>query len=182
MFGSRAPLPFSLMDILPNFIGPSRPTDALLFTSAPPVAWYHAKKQADRSPMIRFKAGCALFNPSTGEVVAKGCSHPDIKFSKAAASVHAERHAISRCSKRASSGLWAVVITFNGRGGCAYSSRPCYGCASSLYRADVERVVYPERLGNGAWVVQSEHPEELLARAAPPEGLYAREQRIPALA
>lgn len=164
-----------------NFDGPSVPADELLCTSAPQEIWQLVKKQANRSPMIRFKAGCVLFNPASGDIVSKGCSHPDIKFSKVLASVHAERHAVSLCGRRAIPGLWAVVFTYNGRGGCAWSSRPCYSCARSLFRSDVERVVYPERDASGGWNVISEHPEALINRAPVPYGLFAREQRIPAL-
>lgn len=165
-----------------QFQGPSVPTDHLLATSASLEAWHAAKKQALRSPMIRFKAGCVLWDPSREEIVGKGCSHPDIKFSKVLASIHAERHALSLVGKRAAFGLWAIIFTYNGRGGSSWSSRPCYSCASALYRADVERVVFPERTKSGGWTVISEHPEAMIARAPAPVGLYAREQRIPCLA
>lgn len=162
-----------------NFTGPSRPSDGLLAASAPLSMWNIAKKQAERSPMIKFCAGCAIFDPSSLHLLSKGCSHPDIKFSKMCTSVHAEQHALNNARKADVSGAWAVVFTLNGRGGCAWSSRPCYSCAIALYNYEVERVIYPERKPDHTWTVLSEHPEELIERASLPTGDYAREQRIP---
>lgn len=164
-----------------NFDGPSVPADELLCTSAPQEIWQLVKKQANRSPMIRFKAGCVLFNPASGDIVSKGCSHPDIKFSKVLASVHAERHAIYNLRKRSIPTLWAVVFTYNHHGGCAWTSRPCTTCAYALYHANVERVIFAERTETGGWFCQSETPDALIARASVQEGFFARQQRIAVL-
>lgn len=162
-----------------SFSGPSRPSSALLASSAPPYAWDAAIHQANRSPMIRFKVGAALFHPNREEIIGKGCSHPDIQHSKALASIHAERHAIHNVYRKSDlEGGWICIYTFGRRGGCAWSSRPCYSCAHSLYRAGIERVLYAERTGSGRWIVKGEHPEELLIRATNKIGLYARELRI----
>lgn len=161
-----------------TFIGPSVPARSLLIDKAPYAAWEQVKKQAERSPMVRFRAGCVLWDPSKEEIIGKGCSHPDIKLSKVLASIHAERHAISNSHRRSLDGAWAIVYTINGRGGCAWSSRPCYSCALSLYRANVERVIFAERTKYGEWTIYIETPKALLARAVVTKGLFAREQRI----
>lgn len=165
-----------------NFPGPSLPNIDLLSTVLPEDVWLAAMKQAQRSPMIRFKVGCVIWDPSGGEIIAKGCSHPDVKLSKVLASVHAERHAVHNAHGGSLAGTWAVVYTASSRGGCAYTSRPCYSCARALYNADVARVVFAERTISGGWTVTTERPGDLLKRATRTVGLYARQQRIPAMA
>lgn len=162
-----------------NFSGLSKPNIELLITSAPEMVWEKAEREADRSPMIRFKAGCVIYDPVDEEIISSGCSHPDITYSKAMASVHAESHALRRTGRKNVEGCWAVIYTLNGRGGSAYTSRPCYSCAQLLYKFEIERVVYAHRIGNDEWTVITEHPEELIARAPKPTGLFARHQRIP---
>jgi deoxycytidylate deaminase len=163
-----------------NWSGPSKPAIEILRSAAPEYVWERVEHEAIRSPMIRFKAGCIIYNPSTEKIIAKGCSHPDIQYSKILASVHAEAHAIHNNVHLPMDGCWAIVYTLNGRGGCAYTSRPCYSCAQSLYKSDIERVIYPERVAEGTWIVKTEHPEELISRAPEPTGIFARNQRIPA--
>ena len=129
--------------------------------------------------MIRFKAGAIIYDPSNFEIVARGCSHPDVIHSKRLASIHAEHSALRSVRHLDLTGHWCVVYTLNGRGGTAWSSRPCLSCAGQLFKAGVERVVYAERTGL-VWTVRSEHPEELVERAPASTGRYARQQRIPA--
>lgn len=129
--------------------------------------------------MLKFKAGAVLYDPSTKTLISKGYSHPGAIHSKRFASVHAECAAVDASEYSNLSGHWCIIYTLNGRGGTAWSSRPCLSCAVHLLEQGVERVVYAERTGQ-TWITRSEHPEELVERAPAPTGRFARQQRIPA--
>lgn len=163
--------------------GPYIPPLDVLSKAAPLEVWDAAYNETLKSPMRRFRAGAALYDPSTEQILSRGCSQPTTTYSKNLASVHAECDCISNSRNLNLSGLWMVLTICNGRGGYSWSSRPCMSCAYNLFDQEIERVVYPERKtsdsGYPIWIVRSEHPEELVDRALIAQGPYARQQRIP---
>lgn len=167
------------MQTAPSFSCASSPPSSLLSTAAPLFVWEEAEKQAKRSPMVRFKAGAAIYDPVSGRVVSTGCGHPDISLSKVNNSVHAEHHALRRLRGDYST-LWIIIMTYGRRGGQAWTSRPCYSCACRIEAAGIDKIIYAERVNHEEWIVKTEDPEELLLRAPRPKGIFARQQRIPA--
>lgn len=163
----------------PSFNCTSSPDPQLLTTAAPLFTWEEAEKQAQRSPMVRFKAGAAIYDPSSGRIVSTGCNHPDVSLSRVNNSIHAEHHALRRLHGDYST-LWIIIVTVGRRGGQAYTSRPCYSCACRLEAAGIDKIIYAERIDHDEWTVKTEDPEELLLRAPRPKGIFARQQRIPA--
>lgn len=156
--------------------GPYIPSDRLLHTGAPLDIWSACKRQAERAPMRRFKAGAVIFNTASGNIIGKGCAHPSTETFQTSCTLHAERHALRRSNNKELEGAWIVIYTMTDAGGCTWSSRPCYGCALALYNKNIERVIYPQRNADNSWTIISQHPEELLDNP-PMEGLFAKNQR-----
>ncbi len=157
--------------------GPYVPVDDLLRTGAPLVVWRRAKREAERSPMLRFRVGAVVFDNKG--ILGSGCSNPDIERCKTVCSIHAEHHALRACQHLEVEGAWIAIYTMNANGGCAWSSRPCFSCASLLYKRGIERIVYPERMMDNSFILRGEHPEELLSRNIILSGNFAKHQRIP---
>jgi deoxycytidylate deaminase len=157
--------------------GPYTPDDDLLETAASLDVWTRAKREAERSPMLRFRVGAVVFDNKG--ILGSGCSNPDIERCKSVCSIHAEHHALRACQHLEVEGAWIAIYTINANGGCAWSSRPCFSCASLLYKRGIDRVIYPERLANNSFIMREDHPEELLSRDIILSGGFAKHQRIP---
>ena len=138
--------------------GPYIPNDELLHTSAPLDIWDICKKEANRSPMKKFKVGAVIFK--SDEIIGTGCAHPSHETYQTSCTLHAERHALRRSNAKVLEGAWIAIYTLTSAGGCAWSSRPCYGCALALYNKDIERIIFPERKDN-SWDIISIHLVDL---------------------
>jgi tRNA(Arg) A34 adenosine deaminase TadA len=161
--------------------GPYIPESELLHTAAPLTIWEACKRESARAPMKRFKAGAAIFNAATKEVIGTGCAHPSHEHFQTSCTLHAERHALRRSNAKALEGAWICIYTMTDAGGCAWSSRPCYSCALALYNKNIERIIYPERNPDNTWDVVSLHPEELIMHKPISMNIFARQQRTQVL-
>lgn len=117
--------------------------------------WKTAVKQSGRSTFTRFKTGAVIFESKTGEISSAGCSHDSIDSLVSTNSVHAEADAIHKLYGSLS-GKSILILTLNQSGRVATSSRPCYSCAASLARREIDFVYYPEKLNDGSWVLNKE--------------------------
>jgi deoxycytidylate deaminase len=117
---------------------------------APHAVWEEALHQAKRSPLKRFRVGCAIFDPAHGRILSRGCAHPTPSLRLATRSTHAEQHAVAHARRVVDlDGAWAVVVAINSNGNHTFSSRPCARCITTLLRAGVEQVLFCERTKNG---------------------------------
>lgn len=157
--------------------GPFWPENNLLKIGAPLSVWERAKREASRSPMLRFKVGAVLFDNKG--ILGSGCSNPDIERYKTVCSIHAEHHALRSAQHLDLDGAWIAIYTMNANGGCAWSSRPCYSCAALLFKRGIARIIYPERLIDNTFIMRSEDPEEMLSREIIISNGWATGQRIP---
>jgi deoxycytidylate deaminase len=160
-----------------NDRGPYVPDDELLMRGAPLAIWKKARGECERSPMLRFRAGAVLFNHRG--IISSGCSNPDVERCKSVRSIHAEHHALRNAYNEDVEGAWIAVFTINESGGCAWSSRPCYRCASLLFKRGIARIIYPERRKDNSWFLRGEFPEELLSRKIIISGPFAKHMRVP---
>lgn len=157
--------------------GPFLPADDLLKTGAPIPIWERVKREAGRSPMLRFRVGAVVFDNKG--ILGSGCSSMGQSSYGSTISIHAERHALRGIGHLDLDGAWIVVYTLNANGGCAWSSRPCYSCCALLYKRGIARIIYPERLIDNSFILRGEHPEEMLSRNIIIESGWAKGQRIP---
>lgn len=156
---------------------PKCPGKDQLQSVLPLEVWEEAERQALRSPLMRFRAGAAIWHPSSG-VVAGGTAHHSSEALSTAASIHAEHHALRRSGRV--EGAEIVVVAIGNCDNWTHSSCPCVSCAGMLQSRGISVVHYA--LWNGKnWQVVSESPEELVKRAETPVGRMARKQRIPSL-
>jgi len=117
--------------------------------------WKAAAKQSSRSTFARFKTGAVIFDNKTAEIIAAGCSNDRIDSLVSTNSVHAEADALQKIYGNLS-GYSILVLTLNQSGRVATSSRPCYSCAASLARREIDYIYYPEKLNDGSWVLNKE--------------------------
>lgn len=152
-----------------------QPNKDLLQAALPLAIWKEAEKQAQRSPLFRFRTGAAIWHPSNG-IVSTGAAHHTNQMLSSTASVHAEHHALQRASSVKGSHI--AVVTISNCSSWAHSACPCYSCAKMLEGRGIAEVHYA-LWSQGKWTVVSERPSDLLERAESPRGKLARKQRIP---
>lgn len=143
---------------------------------APLAVWAEAEKQAQRSPLLRFRTGAVIFDSRDGRIASRGCSHSH-DGGRAIGSIHAEHHALENLFGDESLILSCAVVTLTRNDNWARSSRPCGSCCSLLIRAAVREVAYA-REDLGTWVVDCESPIALLDRFTGARSGFARQLRI----
>src|SRR5687768_16926246 len=113
----------------------NKPDDLLLKQFAPLIIWREAEAQALRSPHRQHKTGAVIFQGmgTKSEIHSTGCAHPH-DGGRVVRSIHAEQHAISRLPPVRYGGAICLIVTLTRSNHYATNSRPCKGCANSLYK------------------------------------------------
>ena len=167
------------------------PDESLLTDYLDNEIWDIALAQANRSPMIRFRTGAAIYDIKNEIVVGVGCSHNQLGSQVSSLTTHAEIHAIRdshadyRFEDNGFKDCICCIVTIGRSGGWTRSSRPCMNCAIKLSEAGILAVVYAELCNDGTWIINWESPNELTDRFVQSNlnhalhTPYARFMRIP---
>lgn len=99
----------------------------------------YARKMALRSPVRRFQTGAVIFN--NGQVISSGWSHSTDRTMACYRSMHAEHHAISRCSGSELIGATIVVVTVSRKSGNMTDATPCAFCMQYIQRVGIKEIL-----------------------------------------
>jgi len=142
--------------------------------------WEEAVNQANRSTVKSFKTGAVIFDDNTYEILARGCSHHNMKRNYLP-TIHAEDHAMRVSGIRKFYCSSILITTIGKAGNFAFSSRPCVNCTHLLDKYEINKIYYLERMNNGAWIVNAVRTDNIIVNInqsiTSVRAKYAREMR-----